>query len=142
MIFKIKRFFKNLIRAFKYAKHGFSSQDWDYVYLIDDITFKLKLMEKELFENGVAQHCRITRKSLRRTIELGEILSSNTSKDRNFIKESEKIVEKELSEDGFFIITRTSPEFKLAMRLQHQQDKYNYDMFFKLLKKYSQYWWD
>ena len=59
MIFKIKRFLKSLIRAFKYAKHGFNSHDWDYVYLIDDITFKLKLMEKELFENGDRKSTRL-----------------------------------------------------------------------------------
>lgn len=45
---KIKHFFRKLARSWDYAKQGYSSEDWDYAYMLKDMVFKLKRMNNEL----------------------------------------------------------------------------------------------
>lgn len=43
-MYKIKTFFKQLGRAFYYAKIGFNDYDWDYGYFLDIQRYKLHKM--------------------------------------------------------------------------------------------------
>lgn len=51
---KIKEICHRLHRAYKYAKQGYNSGDYDYGYLIDDMRFKLRLMAEYIHKHGIA----------------------------------------------------------------------------------------
>lgn len=52
MIRSIQRFFNNIITIFKWTKVLWGNEQWDFIYLLQIIRFKLTLMEKYFRENG------------------------------------------------------------------------------------------
>jgi len=45
------RFIKNIKRGISYFKQGYKSNDWDWGYLMEDLIFKLKRMERTIRNN-------------------------------------------------------------------------------------------
>ena len=47
----MSRFIKNIKRGISYFKQGYKSNDWDWGYLMEDLIFKLKRMERTIRNN-------------------------------------------------------------------------------------------
>lgn len=135
---KLRRLLRNILRGLSYFKQGFISQDWDYKYLEQDILFKLLRIEKDLLNSKYTKHDRITLKSLRRTIELFEILINNEIQIKFFKKNDIEI--QYLENNRINIIT--SNDYKVAEDISKEYYNNVECMAFLLLRKYREYWWD
>lgn len=70
----IKSFFRAVKRSYDFAKIGWSNYDWDYNYLLELMSFKLKRIEKAIL-NGNAELDKTTVQSIRICIKLLKKLS-------------------------------------------------------------------
>lgn len=135
---KLRRLLRNILRGLLYFKQGFISQDWDYKYLEQDILFKLLRIEKEILNSKYTKHDRITLKSLRRTIELFEILVDDTSRIK-FYKENDIRIE-HLDDNRINLITLD--DYEVAKDISKEYYNNVEHMAFLLLRKYREFWWD
>ena len=123
LIRRIKKFIKRLIRAWKYAKQGYYSEDWDYQYILDDLQFKLKRVYHELTTSGIAKHDKQCLLALKRCIQLLDEKCDNL--DHNY--------------GAYF-----TKDGKLSLGYELSKERYVYvnHMLFKLLEKHHESWWD
>jgi hypothetical protein len=146
----IKRFFKRLIKLYKWNKILWNEYDWDYVYLLGIMKFKLDLMEP-VIRAGYAENAEKTADEIKKTSELLQLLI-----DDNFNKNYNKLTEKYGEHDftligqmrGFQRVNVTDEnkeefqlDFKEANRLDNLEKKRVQNEFFKMFKKYEN-WWD
>lgn len=47
-----KRPLRRIYIVYKYAKQGWNTHNWDYVFLLDDMSFKLRLMSEYIHKHG------------------------------------------------------------------------------------------
>jgi hypothetical protein len=146
----IKRFFKRLIKLYKWNKLLWNDYDWDYVYLLEIMKFKLDLMEP-VIRFGYSENSEKTADEIKKTSELLHLLIKDDF-NKNYNKLTEKYGEYDFTLIGEMtgfqrvnVTDENKEEFKLdfkeATRLDNLEKKRVQNEFFKMFKKYEN-WWD
>ena len=52
-MYKIKRFFKKIVRVLEFIKLGWQDEDWDFDYMLELIKFKCEKMRKYLTSSSI-----------------------------------------------------------------------------------------
>jgi hypothetical protein len=146
----IKRFFKKLIKLYKWNKLLWNEHDWDYVYLLQIMKFKLDLMEP-VIRAGYAENSEKTADEIKKTSELLQLLIDDNF-NKNYNKLTEKYGDYDFTDIGemrsfkrAFVTDENKDEFLTdfyeAKRLDNLEKKQVQNEFFKMFKKYEN-WWD
>jgi hypothetical protein len=135
---------------YKWNKLLWNDYDWDYVYLLEIMKFKLDLMEP-VIRAGYAENSEKTADEIKKTSELLNLLIKDDFNE-NYNKLTEKYGEHEFVEIGertgfqrVYVTDANKDEFWLdfneASRLDKIEKKKVQNEFFKMFKKYEN-WWD
>lgn len=161
VLWRIKRFWRNLGRSWAYAKLGWSNYDFDHGYLITLMRFKLERMYAFLTGPlNMATHDAKTLKSLKLAVRLAKKLEdgayyhftdAHREKWRG-VKDFENVPPSaEEKRAGIALISRpvNTPEasqkrkeFISAAEADENIRKRDSRWFFSILDKYHQLWWD
>lgn len=149
----LKHLYRKLLRAFAYARFAWSNEDWDYTFLFELITFKLKRMQQAIYINGHHTPEKQSEQSLRLLIELSKKLV-NCHYIYNYIKLEEKWGEPNWKKTGgFSLVDRTNiktladeqeyiSDFNSACNKDEAMYSRDINWFFDILKKYHRHYWD
>jgi hypothetical protein len=146
-----KRFFKKLVKLWKWNKFLWNDFDFDHSYLLKVIKFKLDLMEP-VIRDGYAINSEKTADEIKKTSELLELLiNDNFSVHLDLLSEKYGAYDFKKFSNGFSSLNRTNvtdenkeeywQDVKEAMRLDGINKKKVQTEFFKMLRKYEN-WWD
>ena len=153
----IKRFFSAVRRFWDYGKLGWASYDWDYVYLLILIRFKLKRIKAAL-ENAYHTLDKTSIQSTRICIGLLDRLISdeyNQWKERHCSKWGKPTLDKEDYDGTLYSITDNRYKSMTSDQITQEQDEYiiaqdrdkdhkkrDIHLLFNIMSKYYTWWWD
>lgn len=150
----INSFFVKIKRASTYFVFGWNNPDWDYVFLYEEILFKLKRMKKFFDEEGNGVSTK-NNKQLSLCINLLERII----KDQNYSVNCDKH-EIKWGQEGFYVckngylksqlenylskeqVEKKRKEFLAAVKEDDKHKEQDINLLFDTIKKHSQRWWD
>ena len=145
------KFFNKLMKMYKWIKFLWNDFDFDYVYLLKIIKFKLEMMEP-VIRNGYAESADATADEIKKTIELLELLiKDDFSENWSKLEKVYGVYSFENLKNGFTTINRTlvtaenreqcEMDTLEAQRLDEINKNKVKKALFRQLLKYEN-WWD
>ena len=158
--YPFRNFFRYITKMFAYGQHLWHDFDFDWVYLLKVMKFKLERMAKA-FDNGMTVSAPKRAKEIRHTIAvLDRIINDDYSELGNrkleekygksewqFIpiedsKYSELIIDREGARKGTPEYEAERKEFRKVIENAERQKKADIDYVFRYIAKHLQSWWD
>lgn len=130
---KIKEICFKLHRAYKYAKQGYHSGDYDYGYLIDDMRFKLRLMAEYLHKHGIAEE---SGKVVKQLLKFRVMLFNLGDIDSFIGDKYDKILDEKYGEYDFIKSVVDGKEFLVMKRKKINENPDLKDEYFKEAREY------
>ena len=119
-------FLRKLKRSISYFKLGWSSEDWDYGYLLTDFNFKLNRLKKEMLEYNLNN-------------------SPNGKLSKHFKVRLERIhiIEKLIKrlENEYYLVGLDGNSSEEEKRTYLEKDKKASKLLFNLINTEFRYWW-
>jgi len=163
MLSLIKRYYRSFCRALAFARIGWSNYDWDNGYLDQLVLFKLKRMQYEFLNHGYhwegCKNYKPKMKSLALTIKLLEkLVKDDYTRFYNLHEKkwgARTYVFKKLELSNYSTMETTvaladtpekveqeRKEFLEASSADDRQRVRDLELAYRLIGKYSHYWWD
>lgn len=149
MVWRVRRFLRSLKRLLDYAPVIWKNEDWDYVYLLELMAFKIKRMEKNQRQHSHHLH----RDRYARQLLICRNLLTRLSKNDYSQKEQQELTqiygEYSFGKGRSFGRERVTDEnkaaYSAAMKRTMEREEYliQYDLefFLNTFKKYIFHWW-
>lgn len=138
----VVRFKNNLQRALEYAKYGWGSYDWDYVYLIDEIAWKLRRIGKYIKEENLIESADTVYKE---THEAANLLTSPTNEEDLEKQHDELYLKHPQIDDTFLGKHENHEEFIQGLLKLDSEERRQYDesiaKALDIIKEKHKGWW-
>jgi len=157
-LWPLRRLYHQICRSLAWARLGWNNYDWDHAYLLDVMVFKMKRMQKAIFEEGHHIPEKAPIQSLKLCIKLGEKLRKDdyfyhhglhNAKwgDLEFIEKVDEKTGRKYTGMGRPGVPKEKEEeeraeFLEACRKDDSIKVRDTRWFFGIMAKYQESWWD
>lgn len=152
LIFEISHFFGRIYRSFQFAKYAYSTYDWDYIYIVDIMIFKMERMHDNFKYHGVAEH-KDDLKQIKATIKLLRRVKDYDYEDKYYKALDKKWGKFPTGRDGFWKGSRSKvktpadkkaylKDVKALIKNSHKDRTQDLRAAFKIMEKHIWSWWD